>query len=303
MPATLSKKEDAEKLEKQKRIDSVVNALSRSFFLGVSAACCPITVEPGVISSFYSDVAVGATAITTLTALSGFFEFTLNPTLGNLSDVIGRRPFFIYPPAIVAIMNILVSIYPVKNLVLFNAIVRRTMATFGGSVATMTVLGDLCQGKQFSIAFSKAFGTIGFGVIFGPLCSNVVQQLLGPSPRLVYLMTSMFAMIQLVNNYYNIPETLEDPKDGEEKRTFKGFVNPFAFYKLFTKSVALSKCVTAAAMASFTEGKNLNDLGLLWFTNNCSITPNDLQNYITIWGIACVFSGTKLVPYLIQNLG
>ena len=115
----------------------------------------------GVISSFYSDVVVGATAITTLTALSGFFNL-LKSNTWNLSDVIGRRPFFIYPPAIVAIMNILVSIYPVKNLVLFNAIVRRTMATFGGSVATMTVLGDLCQGKQFSIAFSKAFGTIGF---------------------------------------------------------------------------------------------------------------------------------------------
>ena len=127
-----------------------------------------------------------------------------------------------------------------------------------------------------------------------------VQQLLGPSPRLVYLMTSMFAMIQLVNNYYNIPETLEDPKNGEEKRTFKGFVTHLLFITIYKKCCIVKMC-NCSSHGNLKE--NLNDLGLLWFTNNCSITPNDLQNYITIWGIVCVFSGTKLVPYLIQNLG
>ena len=47
-----------------------------------------------------------------------------------------------------------------KTLVLSNAVIRRTMGTFGGSVATMAMLADICEGRAFAVAFSKARGAV-----------------------------------------------------------------------------------------------------------------------------------------------
>ena len=59
----------------------------------------------------------------------------------------------------------------------------------------------------------------------------------------------------------------------------------------------------AAALCSFCEGKNLNDLGLLWLRNDCGLSPLDIGNYITVWGVCCLVSGMRFVPWLIKQLG
>ena len=64
-------------------------------------------MEPELITQqlYGGDVAVAAAVITQMTSLSGLLEFSLTPSLGRLSDVVGRRPFFIVCPALVALSN------------------------------------------------------------------------------------------------------------------------------------------------------------------------------------------------------
>ena len=107
--AALSKPETPE--ERQTRISKVIKALSWSFFLGVTALCTPLQVEPEIITKLYKgNLASAATAITSMSALAGLLEFALNPSMGSMSDVIGRRPFFIFGPLIVAVSNALVAL-------------------------------------------------------------------------------------------------------------------------------------------------------------------------------------------------
>ena len=137
---------EEEAAKKQAAIDTAVRGLSLSFLLGVSALCCPITTEPDLIQRLHGgDVARAATAIAAVSGASGLLEFLLNPTLGKLSDSIGRRPFFVWGPALVAASNLAVAAQggTSKPLVLLNGVLRRAGATFGGSVATMAVLADL----------------------------------------------------------------------------------------------------------------------------------------------------------------
>ena len=254
MPTTLSKPtSDVDEKEKARlqRIEKVIKALSWSFFFGVTALCCPLQVEPEVITSLYQgDVASAATAITSMSALAGLLEFALNPSMGSLSDVVGRRPFFVFGPIAVAVSNGLVALQggTSKRLVLLNAILRKAGATFAGSVATMAVLTDLCKGKEFSVNFSRVFGMAGFGVIMGPLAATTLQRITGPSPRAVYALTAAFALTQLYVNSSGIPETrVIDP---DQKQEFKGYVNPFSFVKLFGRTTSLTKTCIAAGSDS-----------------------------------------------------
>ena len=301
--AALSKPETPE--ERQTRISKVIKALSWSFFLGVTALCTPLQVEPEIITKLYKgNLASAATAITSMSALAGLLEFALNPSMGSMSDVIGRRPFFIFGPLIVAVSNALVALQggTSRNLVLLNAILRKAGATFGGSVATMAVLTDLCKGNEFSMNFSKVFGMAGFGVIMGPLAATTLQKMTGSSPRGVYLLTSLFALIQLYVNYNGIPETRQLITEEEEVTTasatstntakplqFKGFVSPFAFTKLFTKTKELTKICLAASLPSFCEGKNINDLNILWLRNNAGLNPSDIGAVSYICCFFCCF--------------
>jgi len=285
--------------------DRAVAALSVSFLFGVSSLCAPIQVEPEIITSviYKGDVARAATAIATVSGLSGALEFALNPTLGSLSDAIGRRPFFVYGPAAVLASNLLVALQggTNKQLVLANGVMRRAGATFAGSVASMAMLTDLCEGRTYSEASAKVMGMAGLGVIVGPLCSGVVCRF-STSPRWVYLLAAGFAGLQIANNLARIPETRPPPPPDAPPPEAK-LVSPFALTRLFGRSRALSRLVVAAALVSFVEGKNLNDLNLLWMRNDCGVSKQDVATYVTAWGFGAVASGAAIVPGLLRRLG
>lgn len=298
--------ESQERSAEDETRDRAVAALSVSFLFGVSSLCAPIQVEPELITSvlYKGDVARAATAIATVSGMSGAVEFALNPTLGRLSDAIGRRPFFVYGPLAVLASNLAVALQggTNKQLVLANGVIRRAGATFAGSVASMAMLADLCKGSEYSTASAKVMGMAGLGVILGPLSSAMVGRVTS-NPRWVYLLAAGFAALQIANNIARIPETRPPPPPDAPRAEFKGMVSPLAFTRLFGRSRALSRLVVAAALVSFVEGKNLNDLNLLWMRNDCGLSQKDIATYVTAWGFGAVASGAAIVPGLLKRLG
>lgn len=148
------------------------------------------------------------------------------------------------------------------------------------------------------MAFARVFGAAGWGVIAGPLIGSQVLART-KSVRSVYATAGLIAGALTLRNSMAIPETLAT----EKRRAFKGFVNPFAFLKLFSFNPSMTKMVLAAVFPSFAEGKNLHDIQMLWMRNDVKLTTEALGTFITVWGIACTFSGMRLVPMLMKTLG
>ena len=108
------------------------------------------------------------------------------------------------------------------------------------------------------MALGELWAWAGLGVVLGPALAGMLLARTG-NPSHVFFLKSALAFLQLLHALQCVPETLG--KADRRPLSLKG-VNPLSFIRLINGQYpgVLSKFALAAALISFTEGKNTNDV-------------------------------------------
>eukprot|EP00729_Bicosta_minor_P006370 gene6370-4414_t len=151
----------------------------------------------------------------------GAGEFLLNPTVGKLSDAIGRKPFMLLSPIMNIVMKTMVALNPSIWTLSLEKVFCDGLRTMSGTTMATNSLMDLLEGKDLMEAFGW-FQT--------------------------YVAAIGISSLHLAGL----------PKD--QRRTYSGFVSPFDCYKLFTNGSALATTTLQQMCQWFVEAKNLADI-------------------------------------------
>ena len=161
MPATLSKTSDDEAssppaaalapaddepllTDEQKEQLSVLNT---HLILNMFAAIIPFTQRADMfmaVPRFGGDIAKVAIAMASTTSLSALLEFVLNPTMGTLSDQVGRKFFIALGPAANLLLKGLVFANPQsEGMLTLERILGGALSTVAGTTCTIAGFNDV----------------------------------------------------------------------------------------------------------------------------------------------------------------
>merc|ERR1719193_1205068 len=111
---------------------------------------------------------------------------------------------------------------------------------------------------------------------------------------MTYLALSAIAAVQLLQNAFQVPETLPPAKriSMSEVTASIASINPFAFLKIYTSNNAmLKKVVTITTLQNFLDGRCTSDVFQMWARNNLKWPLETIRNFVSVWGGCSVASG------------
>lgn len=260
----------------------------------------PSTLQ-NINSLFGHDTAGAVQFMSRMHAAAGTFEFLVNPTLGKMSDSLGRKYFMLPGPISQAVMNALLAMNPnnLKILAMQGAL-SPAFATISGSVTGGAALSDMYQGQELAVRSGKFQANFGIGLLSGPLLEIICTSLkIGLRP--LYAVKSALACLQLWHALQYLRETLT--KEKRKPMSELGVSNPFGFYKLFNKTGALFKLSLASFFSWYSEGKNLASFQSQWQLNHLHFTPTQMNAFIVSFGILIFAGGQKITPALMKKYG
>jgi len=194
-----------------------------------------------------------ASYLSTWTSVTAAIEFLVNPTIGRLSDAFGRKKFMMLSPYAAVILKTWVLLRPSLLSLTTERIVCDGLRTLCGTTMGQTCITDLVDPKEIGNEISSLYAYMGLAIIGSPL---IAAQM---SARGTYKAAVLLAAIQLVADQFYLKETLKK----DQRREFKGFANPFEFFKLFTSGPALASICTVMALQFTVDPKIMADP---WFT-------------------------------------
>lgn len=223
-----------------------------------------LTVEPTRIHLLRrldptADAAALSARLTAWTAINGFCEFMVNPTVGRLCDAYGRRPCFMVSPAASVVLKALFVLRPSPWLLGAEAVLCDGTRVISGATSCTAALSDLLSGQELASAFSTQLAVSGFSVMVGPLIGSALISRTG-SMYAPFVAAAAMAGVMLLGDYFFIEETL-DPK---KRKPFKGIANPLNMSNIFLSGDAtLTTLVSSCALNFALEPKNLSVLNTM----------------------------------------
>eukprot|EP00912_Choanoflagellata_sp_UC4_P001564 UC4_evm5s991 len=221
-----------------------------------------------ILGGDYVQVANYLSAWTTSTAA---VEFFLNPTIGKLSDNIGRKPFMVLAPYAAIILKTWVLLKPSVLSLTVERIVCDGLRTLSGSTMGSAALADLVPAKDLGKAYSSLWSSMGIAIILSPLVASRL------SARGTYFAAIGLAVVQLITDQFYLEETLPE----EKKRPFKGFVNPFELFRLFNTTNLLTTASSLLAIQYLMDVKIVADplmTVVQWVSGFCGFYGDQRQN-------------------------
>ena len=91
----------------------------------------------------------------------GLLEFLFNPTIGRLSDKIGRRPFMLCSPIACVLLKTWVYLSPSLTSLSVEKIICDGLRTLSGSTMCAAALSDLLSGEDLAVAFGELYACAG----------------------------------------------------------------------------------------------------------------------------------------------
>jgi MFS transporter, DHA1 family, tetracycline resistance protein len=175
---------------------------------------------------------VGQVTIADAAAIGGwmFFAFSLTqflfgPTMGNLSDALGRRPLLLLAVFGLLIDYLIMSFAPS----LFWLFVGRAFAGFCGAsyVIANAYIADVTTAEARGKAFGMMGAAFGLGFVVGPALGGILGEF---GARVPFYAAAGVSALNLIYGYFVLPETLPP----EKRRPFELYrANPFGTFKVF----------------------------------------------------------------------
>ena len=188
------------------------------------------------------------------TSATAAIEFLINPTIGRLSDTIGRKPFLMLSPYAALVLKSWVLVKPSILSLTVERIVCDGLRTLCGSTMGQTAITDIVEPSEVAKEFSSLYAYMGAAIVASPLIASRM------SSRATYVAAIALAGIQLYTDHFYLKETLA-PED--RKKTFEGFASPLDVFRLFTSGRALATISSVMALQFMVDPKIMVDP---WFT-------------------------------------
>mmetsp|Transcript_177814 Transcript_177814/g.570246 ORF Transcript_177814/g.570246 Transcript_177814/m.570246 type:complete len:437 (+) Transcript_177814:87-1397(+) len=206
------------------------------------------------------------------TTLVGLLELFLNPSLGALSDRIGRKPIMLLAPVLVLPLKVAVVLRPSAVVLLWDKVLSDMLRTMGGTTMAYICYADLYQGEGDARTVAEFNTTASaLGIVAAPLLSATLLRNRGP--RFAYAVSAAIAGVHLVLAHRFLKETLHcrAPSAGElvsaggpsgtnGRRRQSPILTPvWEFARLFTTNARLRLRAWLFTLHCCLEGKILQD--------------------------------------------
>ena len=156
----------------------------------------------------------------------GGMQFLFGPTVGNLSDAVGRRPVLLISLIGLGIDYILMAFAPT----MFWLFVGRIVAGLCGAsyVTASAYLADVTAPEDRARAFGLIGAAFGVGFVFGPALGGILGEY---GPRVPFYAAAAFSLVNVAFGYFVLPETLPP----EKRRPFEWRrANPVGALRVFS---------------------------------------------------------------------
>ena len=244
------------------------------------------------------DQAATARLLAYATSGSAVIEFLFNPSLGKLSDHIGRKFLLLMSPVLSFICKALIIMRSDYRLLMLERTVFNAANVLAGSTGCKAALNDLCTEKELAQAYGTLGAAQGLGVLGGSILSGILSQF-GMSFIGIY---GTACAIGLAHTYMVIFKMEESNKNKKPMKDFN-IVNPFTFIKLFqTKSAELTKLTWASFFMCFSEGKNIVDVSMNYIVNDCMCGEAEAAYMVSAFGGSMISSG-MLSKAMLKKMG
>lgn len=306
-----------------------------STFLSVLQHIIQLQAEPLLIKKLVNgNPVVSAQIMANTSGIIGIIGIFVNQVGGRLSDVFGRKLFFLLGPITSVLCGVLVSKFS-KSLyiVALCRILRILMTGFSSSVMCSASLSDILEGKQLSIANSYLGASVGAAVIVAPILEGVIlsrtnMNLKGPAVAL-----STLGALHALFILYAMPETNMKVSQAGNRSIVNvlcnldfSTLNPLSFMSLFygdediqnaqnTKYRGLNSAVNeveknrriikqlilVCTFQSFLEGKNVTDIVQVWQSQHLKWDAFRMRDFTVVYGFLCFLAGQFLTPLILQR--
>mmetsp|Transcript_69865 Transcript_69865/g.138247 ORF Transcript_69865/g.138247 Transcript_69865/m.138247 type:complete len:445 (-) Transcript_69865:39-1373(-) len=229
-------------------------------------------------------------------------DLLLSPTVGKLSDIIGRKPIMLLAPAVALPCKLLAAARPSVAVLLAERVFCDAFRTIGGTTMAYACICDLYHGEDFTKALGQLNSATGLGIVLAPLVATAFMGQHG-NPRRAYWVSAALAMLHLVLGSKLLQETLAltEIRSGTAAGSGRTMVQscwralhavkpPWNCIDLFRRGLRLRLRAMLFAVHCLLEGKALQDqvavlqVGQGWGTELRSRWTSGLGLAITIGG-------------------
>eukprot|EP00944_MAST-04C_sp_MAST-4C-sp1_P013545 g13545.t1 len=306
-----------------------------STFLSVLQHIIQLQAEPLLIKKLVNgNPVVSAQVMANTSGIIGILGIFVNQIGGRLSDVLGRKLFFLVGPITSVLCGVLVSNFS-KSLYMVAVcrILRILMTGFSSSVMCAASLSDILEGKRLSIANSYLGASVGAAVIVAPILEGIILSMTNMNLKGPAIALSALGALHAGFILYAMPETnmkVSQARPVSIANVLRNLdfstMNPLSFMSLFygdediqkaqnTKYRQLNSAVNAveknrriikrlvlvSTFQSFLEGKNVTDIVQVWQSQHLKWDAFRMRDFTVVYGLLCFLAGQFLTPLLLQR--
>jgi len=285
-----STEKDAE-LEKK---ESIAMRLVCSEFMFVTAVAMVIpTRAPLVLGIKNNDAVATARVLGLMSSTAAFIELFINPVFGQLSDMFGRKPFFIIPPLIDAFLHLGVAAFPKALRVNFVDRMISGSMIYAFKAPLSASLSDLFTGPRLAVWLARQGSAFGLGLGLGPYIGAKI----GGARSFFWSAMAFLAAMALAMTA--VPETL--PVEQRKKEFNLAACSPLRFLKLFHGRV-LSTLTATVGLQSFGDYLNVYDINYLFLKTVFDVGQTEIGRYASACGVA-LFTAGPIMTRAISTAG
>eukprot|EP00930_Biecheleria_cincta_P035899 TRINITY_DN24653_c0_g2_i1.p1 TRINITY_DN24653_c0_g2~~TRINITY_DN24653_c0_g2_i1.p1 ORF type:complete len:425 (-),score=95.41 TRINITY_DN24653_c0_g2_i1:334-1608(-) len=266
--------------------EAVATKLVLAEFMFVTAVAMVIpTRAPMVLEIKKGDAAATAKVLGLMSSCAAAIELFINPIFGQLSDMFGRKRFFLLAPAIDAFLHTLVAIFPKILPVTFVDRMISGAMIFAFKAPLTASLSDLFTGPQLASWLAKQGAAFGLGLGLGPFIGSK----LGGAKSFFY--SSVVFVITMIYAHNMVPETLK--YEDRRKEFSLAACSPLRFLKLLQDRM-LSTLAATIGLQSFGDYLNLYDINYLYLKTVFDVGQTEVGRYASACGISQLISGMTM---------
>lgn len=277
-----AEKDALEKKEEAKRAAAASSlCVANGIFMTAVMMILPARA-PMVLQICNGDAQEAARTLGFMSSCGAALEVFLNPVLGRLSDLYGRKPFLLMAPAVRASLHALAASFPdsIKMQYVDRIITAAMVFTFQAPINA--ALADIYTGPDYAVAMSRNQTFFGLGCALGPFIGSRLG-----GAKAFFGSAAMFvaSMLYLMVGF---TETLTD----EHRKPFEiAACNPLRFVKLFTHGPKIAAMAGTIALQSFGDYPNIYDFNFLYLKSVFGYGQQQVGQFATAVGVSQILGG------------
>lgn len=137
-------------------------------------------------------------------AVKGLLAFWACPTIGKLSDAVGRKPFLL--------LSIIGTTLPTwflafsSNMILYLVFFALSGLFAGTFTLTFAYISDCVEKRKRAPAYGLALATFGFSFTIGPVLGSYIASVFGNGA--VFFLALVLVVANMIYIIYELPETV-----------------------------------------------------------------------------------------------